>query len=143
MMSRIALALKWWSAVLAAALVLTYLAVVSWTDVSVVAFGPAGKVLLGIAAVCCGALLALAGERGVVAIAVAGGIAVFAFGLTWSIIASQLIGRMFTSFLELGMSDTVSLYVLPRAALVAVTTILPGVLGAGVVQALVPERSRP
>jgi len=134
--------LKWWTAVLAAALVLTHLAVVSWSDVSTVAFGPAGPVWLGVAALCCGALLGLACERGVVAMAVAGGLAVFAFGLVWSIIAWQLIGRMFTSFVELGMSDTVSLYILPRVALVAVTTILPGVLGAGVVIALVPEHLR-
>lgn len=142
MKARILSRLRWWTAVLAAALLLTYMAVVSWSDVSTVAFGPAGPFWLGFAALCCGLLLGLACDRGVVAAAVAGGITVFAFGLSWSIVASQLIGRMFTSFLELGMSDTVSLYILPRAALVAVTAILPIVLGAGLVTALVPERWR-
>jgi len=142
MITRILSALRWWTAVLAAALVLTHLAVAALTDVRTVALGPVGLVWLVLGALGCGALLGLACGRAVVAAAVAGVIAIFALGLIYSAVAWQLIGRMYTSFLELGTSDAVSLYVLPRALLAAVSAPLPCILGAGAVPALLPERWR-
>jgi hypothetical protein len=134
--------LTWWSATLAAALVMTYMAVVAWTDVGSVAVVRAGLPGMAAAALLCGALLGLACRRALVACIVAAGVATLAFGLVWSLVAWALVGRLFESFLELAASDMVSLFLLPRAGITLALTAGLSLAAAAAMTALVPERLR-
>jgi len=136
------LKVRQWTAIVAAAVVLAYVGIVAVTEVRDFALWSANLTWLGVIAAICGALLALVSEGAVWSIVVASVLAVLIFAGLWSYIFWSFLGEYF-SFLELIVSNLFIFQVLPRSALILITTLLLGLLGTVAATILLPDRYRP
>ncbi len=127
---------------LAAALILALVSLITLSDVRAIIPGQPGAIWLCSAGFLCGILLAFVAERPFVSISLAVGSATILFGLTWTTIVWTLLGRGSFSFIEVGLSDLVSLYLMPRALLMTLLTELPGLVAVGATMLATPARFR-
>jgi hypothetical protein len=131
-----------WAAVVATAIVLAYVSTVAVTQVRDFALWPANLVWLGAVSAVCGVLLALIDEDTVRLMVVASGLAVLISAGVWSYILWSLMGDYFSLF-ELMASNLFVLQVIPRSAMIFVTTLFMGFLAIVAVTIFVPDRYRP
>jgi hypothetical protein len=121
------------SAVVAAALVIAAVSVLTLTPIGPFLVGRISLLWLGVTAALCGALLAMSSERALLLVTVAAGLAVVIFGGVWSYLVWVLIGQDLSavvSFWELALSDYVFLYVAQRGAIIFMFSAAFGVVGA-------------
>jgi hypothetical protein len=131
-----------WAAVVATAIVLAYVSTVAVTQVRDFALWPANLVWLGAVSAVCGVLLALIDEDTVRLMVVASGLAVLISAGVWGYILWSLMGDYFSLF-ELMASNLFVLQVIPRSAMIFVTTLFMGFLAIVAVTIFVPDRYRP
>lgn len=134
--------LKQGTAVIAAALIVGYMGLISVSEVGDYVPWSAGFLGLGIAAALCGILLALIDEQAIRLMSMACVLGVLIFGGFWSIASWALLGEQI-SFLELVLSDLVFSYVLRRGILLLLISILFGLLGTVGMQIILPSHYRP
>jgi hypothetical protein len=136
------LKVRQWTAIVAAAVVLAYVGIVAVTEVRDFALWPASLAWLGVFAAICGALLALISDGAAWSIVVASVLAVMIFAGLWSYIFWLFLGE-FVSLLEIIVSNLFIFQVLPRSAVVLITTVLLGLLGVVAATIFLPDRYRP
>lgn len=129
--------LKQGTAIIAAALVVAYLGLISITEVGDYVSWSVGLLGLSLAAALCGLLLALIDEQAIRLMSIASVLGMLIFGGLWSIASWALLGEQFT-FVELILSDLVFSYVLRRGLLLGLITILFGLIGAAGMQLFLP-----
>jgi hypothetical protein len=131
------------SAVLAAALVMALVSLIALSDVRVIVPGQPGALWICSAGFLCGLLLAFASDRPFVAMGLAIALAAILFGIAWTAIVWTLLGRDAFTFIEVGLSDLVSLYLMPRALLMLLLGGLSGLVAVGGALLATPARFRP
>jgi hypothetical protein len=129
------------TSVIAAAVVLVYVSMAGLTELRNFAVWPASLAWLALAAFVCGVLLALVGEGGAWRIVVSSVLAVLLFAGLWNYIFWSFLGE-YASFFELGMSNPYLYLVLPRCALILLTTAPLGLLGVVTATILLPDEYR-
>lgn len=130
-----------WTATIAAAIILAYMATVAVTEVRNFALWSGNSTWLCICALVCGVLLALISDSAARSLAVASVLAVLIFAGLWSYIFWSLLGE-YVSFFEFFISDIFFLQVLPQCMVVFGMIFLSGLLGVMAVTIFVPERFR-
>jgi hypothetical protein len=129
------------TSVIAAAVVLVYVSMAGLTELRNFAVWPASLAWLALAAFVCGFLLALVGEGGAWRIVASSVLAVLLFAGLWNYIFWSFLGE-YASFFELGMSNPYLYLVLPRCALILLTTAPLGLLGVVTATILLPDEYR-
>ena len=129
------------TSVVAAAVVLAYVSMAGLTEIRDFALLPANLVWLVVAAFVCGVLLVLIGEGGTWRVVVSCVLAVVLFAGLWNCIFWSFLGE-YASFFELGISNPFIYLVVPRCALILLTTAPVGLLGAVAATILVPDEYR-
>ena len=124
-------------AVIAVAAVQAYMGLISLSHVGGYVAWPADMLELSVAAVVCGALLALAEGRSILLLLIASAVSVLLFGGYWAYALWALLGSQF-QFFELMLSDVVFLYILLRSFLLTAPSIVFGVLGIIIVELFWP-----
>ncbi len=130
-----------WTATIAAAIILAYMATVAVTEVRHFALWAGNSTWLCICALFCGVLLALISDGAARLLAVASVLAVLILAGLWSYIFWSLLGE-YVSLSEFFISDIFFLKVLPQCIVVFMMIFLSGLLGVMAVTIFVPERFR-
>jgi hypothetical protein len=129
------------TSVIAAAAVLAYVSMAGLTELRDFALWPASLAWLVLAAFVCGVLLSLVGEGGAWLSVASSVLAVLLFAGLWNFVFWSFLGQ-YASFFELGMSNPFLYLVLPRCALILLTTAPMGLLGAVAATILIPDEYR-
>jgi hypothetical protein len=128
-------------ATVAAALVLTYVGTAALSEVGDFGLWPASLTWLGVAAVVCGALLALIGGGAAWSMVAASVLAALLFAGLWNMIYWTFLG-VYVDFFEITISNPFLYQVLPRCAIIVLTTAPLGLIGVVAATILLPERYR-
>lgn len=130
-----------WVTTVAAALVLTYVSTAALSEVGDFGLWPASLAWLGVAAVVCGALLALIGSSAAWLMVTASVLATLLFAGLWNMIYWTFLGA-YVGFFEIAISNPFLYQVLPRCAIILITTAPLGLVGVVAATILLPERYR-
>lgn len=130
-----------WTAVVSAALVLTYVSVSTLSEVRDFSLWAGSLEWLAIAALVCGLLLALVGEGNAWSIVAASVLSAFLFAGVWHYILWSFLGE-YISFFEVGLSNLFILQVLPRCALILIIAAPLGLVGFVTATILLPDHYR-
>ena len=131
-----------WTAIFAAAMILTYVSTAAITQIHDYAFWPSSLTWVGVYATICGALLALVNKQAIRSMIMTSVIATLIFAGLWSYIFWSFLGE-YLSIFEIVISNLFFLRVLPQSIVILIMTILPGLLGLALVKTIVPGRYQP
>ena len=127
-----------WTAVIATALVLTYVSISTLSEVRDFSLWAGSLEWLAVAALVCGLLLALVGGGNASSIVAASVLSAFLFAGVWHYILWSFLGE-YISFFEVGLSNLFILQVLPRCALILIITAPLGLVGFVAATILLPD----
>ena len=104
------------AAVVAAATVMAYMGIASLTDVQEFTILPTNLLILSLASVICGVLMAISSDSAAWLIMAASALAFLIFGGIWSYIVWLLLSGGVIPYIEIALSDYVLLYVAQRGS---------------------------
>ena len=128
--------------VVAAAVAMAYMGLVSLTQMQDFAVWSGSLFWLSVVSVICGVLMALSSDSAAWLITAASVLAFLIFGGIWSYIVWSLLSGGVIPYIEIALSDFVLLYVAQRGAILFLVSLIFGLMAAIAVLAFVPDHYR-